>query len=129
MISIWTKDYIDYKLPIVNKDIETPILIIGGGISGLMCAYFLMKEKQDFILIDRNKLACGVSMYTTAQVSVAHGPIYEEISKTLGKNKAKKHFNNQLEGLNLIRQIIKKKKLIVIIKKKALFYILTKKKI
>ena len=30
MISIWTKDYIDYKLPIVNKDIETPILIIGG---------------------------------------------------------------------------------------------------
>lgn len=111
MISIWTKDYIDYKLPIVNKDIETPILIIGGGISGLMCAYFLMKEKQDFILIDRNKLACGVSMYTTAQVSVAHGPIYEEISKTLGKNKAKKHFINQLEGLNLIRQIIKEEKI------------------
>ena len=46
MISIWTKDYIDYKLPIVNKDIETPILIIGGGISGLMCAYFLMKENR-----------------------------------------------------------------------------------
>lgn len=42
------KDYIDKNLPSVDKDMNTPVLIIGGGIVGLMCAYFLMKNNIKF---------------------------------------------------------------------------------
>lgn len=43
MGTIWMKDYIDKKLPSIDKNMDTPVLIIGGGIAGLMCAYNLFK--------------------------------------------------------------------------------------
>ncbi|NQY52165.1 MAG: FAD-binding oxidoreductase [Campylobacteraceae bacterium] len=37
------------------------IVIIGGGIVGLMSAYFLLKENQDILLIDKNEITSGAS--------------------------------------------------------------------
>ncbi len=111
MESVWTKDYKDNNLPKIENNLETPILIIGGGIAGLMCAYNLMKNKVKFILIDSKKLARGVSMYTTAQVSIAHGPLYEEINKKLGIKKAQIYLKSQKEGFDLIKEIITTEKI------------------
>ena len=107
MESIWMKEYIDKKLPSINEDISTPVLIIGGGIAGLMCAYNLMKKNIKFILVDSNKLASGVSANTTAQVSIAHDKLYDDIHKKHGKKKAIAYLKSQTEGLNLIKDIIK----------------------
>jgi len=111
METVWTKDYKDFNLPKVKEETKTPILIIGGGIAGLMCAYSLSVENKEFILIDAKKLARGVSAYTTAQVSAAHGEIYTDIKKKHNKKIALKYYESQLEGLNIIRNIIKDEKI------------------
>ncbi|MDD2504923.1 MAG: FAD-dependent oxidoreductase [Bacilli bacterium] len=111
MQTVWTKDYNEYNLPKVKEDTKTPILIIGGGIAGLMCAYNLMREKKEFILVEGEKLARGVSAYTTAQVSVAHGKLYEEIKKKHSHRLALEYYESQLEGLSIIRNIIKSEKI------------------
>ena len=111
METVWTKDYQDFNLPKVKEETHTPILIIGGGIAGLMCAYNLRGENKEFILVDAKKLARGVSAYTTAQVSIAHDNLYEEIMKKHNKSKALKYYQSQLEGLNIIKDIIKKEKI------------------
>lgn len=107
MESIWIKDYQDKNLPTIDKDLTTPVLIIGGGISGLMCAYNFMKNNIEFILVDRDKLATSVSAHTTAQVSVCHDNIYEEIINKHNQQKALAYYESQQEGLNIIKQIIK----------------------
>ena len=111
MDSIWMSDYIDKNLPSVTKDMSTPVLIIGGGIAGLMCAYNLMKNHIKFILVDRKKLAKGVSAKTTAQVSIAHDKLYSEIKKKLGAEASVSYLKSQMEGLAIIKQIIKKEKI------------------
>ena len=111
METIWTKDYRDFNLPMVNEDIETPILIIGGGIAGLMCAYNLMKINKKFILIDAQKLARGVSAYSTAQVSIAHDNLYDEIKNKHKTKIALEYYESQLEGLQIIKDIIKEEKI------------------
>lgn len=108
MKSIWMKDYINKNLPTINKNLETPVLIIGGGISGLMCAYNFMKSNIKFILVDANKLASGVTANTTAQVSIAHDNLYDEISKKHGEESAISYLESQVEGLNIIKEIIRK---------------------
>lgn len=108
MESIWLKDYVEWNLPQINKDIKTPVLIIGGGIAGLMCAYECMKNNIKFILVDSKKLARGVSAYTTAQVSAAHGMLLDDIQKKHDKDKALEYFASQLYGLEIIKNIIKK---------------------
>lgn len=111
MESIWMRDYIDKNLPSITDDLETPILIIGGGIAGLACAYQLMKHNLKFILVDSSKLANGVSANTTAQISVAHDVVYDDIQKKHGEEKAIAYFKSQLEGLEIIRQIIKEEQI------------------
>ncbi len=108
MKSIWMNDYIDRNLPRIDKDITTPVLIIGGGIAGLMCAYYFMKSNIKFILVDSKKLANGVSANTTAQLSIAHGSLYDEIVNKHGEEKAKSYLKSQIKGLNLIKGIITK---------------------
>ena len=107
MESIWMKNYVDKKLPSIIKNDNTSVLIIGGGIAGLMCAYNLMKSDIKFILVDRGKIAGGVSANTTAQVSIAHDSLYDEISKKHNEEKAIAYLKSQMEGLNIIREIIK----------------------
>lgn len=105
--SIWMKDYKSNNLPSVNKNLNTPILIIGGGIAGLMCAYNLMKKNMKFILVDRQSLGTGVSAYTTAQISIAHDALYHEIAQKHGEKNAVLYLKAQNEGLKIIKNIIK----------------------
>ncbi|MDD2409256.1 MAG: FAD-dependent oxidoreductase [Bacilli bacterium] len=107
MESIWMKDYYDKNLPSIKKDVNTPILIIGGGLAGLMCAYNFMKNNIDFILVDSKKLASGVSANTTAQITYAHTNLYDDIIKKHGKEKVNRYLESQIEGFNIMQNIIK----------------------
>lgn len=102
------KDYYDKNLPSIDNDINTPVLIIGGGLSGLMCAYHFMKAKIDFILVDSKKLASSVSAKTTAQVTYAHSNFYDDIIKKHGIKKAELYLESQLAGFKIMKNIIKK---------------------
>lgn len=111
MESIWMKDYVNKNLPEVTRNIDTPVLIIGGGITGLMCAYNFMKNNINFILVDGKRLASKVSAYTTAQISIAHDSIYDDIMKKHNKETAIAYLRSQMEGLDIIKEIIKTEKI------------------
>ena len=46
MESIWQKGVARSKFDTLKGDLKTDVLIIGGGITGLLCAYFLHKQGQ-----------------------------------------------------------------------------------
>ena len=45
--------------PTLSSDAECGVLVIGGGICGLMCAYYLARSGTDVLLVeaDRSQLA------------------------------------------------------------------------
>ena len=69
-ISIW-ESFSKFQKQEINKfnQIETDILIIGGGITGLTTAYFLKDTNYKITLIDKSKLGMGVTSKTTAKIS------------------------------------------------------------
>ena len=107
MQSIWSKDIKKWNFPMINQDYKTPILIVGGGLAGLLCAYELQKRKIKFILVDAKKLTHGATFGTTAQISIAHGELYNKIAKSHGIEKAREYLNNQIIGLNHLKKIVK----------------------
>ena len=107
MQSIWEKNIKRWNFPTIEKDYESPILIIGGGLTGLLCAYELQKRKMNFILVDAKKLLHGATLGTTAQISIAHGQLCNKIAKDHGVEKAHEYLNNQISGLNHLKKIIK----------------------
>ena len=50
--SIWKNETKLPEFPQLKGDIKTDVLIIGGGMAGLMCAYTLQQKGIDYILVE-----------------------------------------------------------------------------
>ena len=72
MDSIWMNISLP-SFPPLEGDRKTDVLIIGGGMAGLLCAYYLKKAGVDCLLIESDRVAQGVTGRTTAKVTVQHG--------------------------------------------------------
>jgi glycine/D-amino acid oxidase-like deaminating enzyme len=78
--SIWQEDVDLPKFDAVNDDFETDVLIIGGGICGILCAYWLDKAGVKYALLEGGKICNKTTGNTTAKITSQHGLIYNKIS-------------------------------------------------
>lgn len=90
-----------------NKINDTDILIIGGGITGLTCAYFLKDKKYKTALIDKSEITMGVTSKTTAKINYLQGTIYQDLEKIFNYEITYKYLTSQLNAINIIKNIIK----------------------
>lgn len=97
MESIWQKGVELPTFPKLNGDISTDVLIIGGGIAGILTAYFLKQSGVDCMLVEKHRICSGTTGHTTAKITVQHGLIYHKIFKNEGLETAQKYLQaNQL---------------------------------
>jgi len=65
------------------------VIVIGGGMAGLLAAFFLQKEGKDVLVLEARKVASGQTGRTTAKITGQHGLKYGELIKKVGLGKAK----------------------------------------
>ncbi len=88
MKSLWQSNINTPSFPTLEKDIKTDVLIIGGGIAGILTAYFLHQKGIDYALVEKNRICSGNTQNTTAKITVQHGYIYSKILKGEGLESA-----------------------------------------
>lgn len=86
---LWENNVIMPEFPRLKGDTETEVLVIGGGIAGLLCAYMLRERGVEHLLVEGRKICSGTTRGTTAVITVQHGSIYTKLIKKFGKEKAK----------------------------------------
>ena len=89
MYSVWSDSV---KLPTfepLKKDIRTDVLIIGGGIAGILCAYLLEQSGVNYTLVEANRICSGITKNTTAKITSQHGMIYHKLLKRFGPEKTR----------------------------------------
>jgi glycine/D-amino acid oxidase-like deaminating enzyme len=74
--------------PQLGEDLEADVVVIGGGIVGITTALLMQEAGVDVVLLEANRLACGVSGFTTAKVSSQHGLIYARLRSRFGPEAA-----------------------------------------
>lgn len=89
MKSIWNDDDYIAGFPSLSGDLKTDVLIIGGGMAGLLTAFFLHKKGVKYLLIEKERLFCGTSGRTTAKITFQHGLIYHKLLEKEGAEKAR----------------------------------------
>lgn len=112
----------------VLKENYVDILIIGGGITGLTTAYFLMNSNQNILLIDKDKLGVGATYKSTAKISYLQKDIYQKLEKTYNYHTSKLYYESQIEAIKLIKDIIRKEKISCDLEKCKCYLFTTKKK-
>lgn len=91
--SVWTDSIEIPQFDSLNGDRKTDVLIIGGGLCGLLCAYFLQRAEIDYILVEGDRIAKGITKNTTAKITFLHGLVYSNIINSIGKEKAQMYLN------------------------------------
>ena len=89
MLSIWSDQITFPTFPVLKQDIKTDVLIIGGGIAGILCAYQLQQSGVKYALVEASTLCSGITKNTTAKITSQHGLIYHKLFKKFGAEKTK----------------------------------------
>ncbi len=92
MKSLWQAETSLPKFESLNSDIKTDVLIIGGGLAGLLCAYMLRKNGVECIVAEGDGICSGTSGKTSAKITSQHSLIYGKLLKTYGAEFAKKYY-------------------------------------
>ena len=104
MKSIWN-NVEKPKFDVLAEDIKTDVLIIGGGISGILCTDMLKNAGVDCVLVEADEICKGITNGTTAKITVQHGLIYNKIEKRYGIEKAQLYYKSQKEAFDNLTQL------------------------
>lgn len=107
MDSIWTKSSSRPTFESLKGNHKTDVLIIGGGISGILCSYMLKQAGVTHILVEADKICSGITKNTTAKITIQHGLIYDKMIKRFGSGAAKMYLNAQLDAMKEYQELCK----------------------
>lgn len=103
MASLWEQTWSHRGFPRLEQDLHTDVLVIGGGMAGILCAYLLHNAGIPYALTEANTIGGGITQNTTAKLTVQHGFIYHKLIKTLGTQRAQAYLNANLAALENYR--------------------------
>ena len=97
--SLWTETIEMPEFPMLQGDKKTDVLIIGGGIAGVLCAYMLQQTGVNYMLLEADRICRGVTGNTTAKITSQHGLIYSRLIKEFGVETASMYLKSNEEAI------------------------------
>ena len=107
MKSVWSNSVEFPQFERLEGTVKTDVLIIGGGICGILCAYMLKKSGVDCIVAEANRICSGITKNTTAKITCQHGLIYDKIINKYGLENAQLYYESQKKSLDMYKFIFK----------------------
>lgn len=95
MESLWKETTLP-RFPRLESDIRTDVLIIGGGMAGLLTAYYLRQSGVDCILAEKDRICSGNTENTTAKLTLQHGLLYHKLLRRSTETAEKYLYANRL---------------------------------
>lgn len=105
--SIWMEEIKTETSESLNRDITCNILIVGGGMAGINTALHL-KDEENVVLIDKDKIGYGVTSHTTGKLTYLQGTMNLDILKARDLDTAIKYIESQKDAIELAKNIIEK---------------------
>lgn len=99
MESVWEKTAQQTQFDALDGNKKVDVLIIGGGIAGILCAYKLKNAGIDCMLVEATEICSGITKSTTAKITLGHGLIYDKMIKRFGEDKARLYAKAQSKAV------------------------------
>lgn len=105
MDSIWTQTARLPRFEPLRTDLKVDVLLIGGGLAGLLCAWRLTRAGVDCALVEADRICGGVTKNTTAKITSQHGLIYDKLIRRFGTEKARLYLEANQAALEQYRAL------------------------
>lgn len=107
MESIWSEE----RPRILKKKMSLPdsaeVVIIGGGIAGLLCAFLLKEAGKTPVVLEADVVCSGQTENTTAKITSQHGLIYDKLTGIFGEQTASSFGRMNQKAIDEYERIIK----------------------
>lgn len=81
------------------------VAIIGGGMSGVLCAYALVQEGLKVAIIEKRRVAAGSSSANTGLLQFSNDVMLHELIDQIGEEKAVRFYKLCLEAIENLEQV------------------------
>ncbi len=98
--SVWIENIEHDRFHTLKENVKTDVLIIGGGLTGILCCYMLKRAGVDTILVEANWICAGITKNTTAKITLQHGLLYDKLLKRFGEEKTSLYLDAQIRAAN-----------------------------
>lgn len=105
MDSVWTNSAQLPRFEALRGKLKTDVLVIGGGLAGLLCAYRLAQAGVDYALVEADTICSGSTKNTTAKVTCQHGLICDELLRKMGAEKTRLYLEANKNALAQYRAL------------------------
>lgn len=105
MDSIWKTGTELPEFPELNENKKVDVLIIGGGMTGILCAHFLRERGVDYLLAEAERICSGTTGNTTAKITAQHSLIYDKILKSRGLETAAMYLHANLDAVEKFAEL------------------------
>lgn len=97
------------RYPRLEEQLYADAAVIGGGIAGILTAYFLHEQGVRVILLEEDRLAGGTTARTTAKITAQHGVFCEQLVQNFGVHLARQYVQANLHAVKQYRDLIERK--------------------
>ena len=86
MKTIWNQTC---RIPRRNElpgNLDTEVAIIGGGLAGILLAFYLAQEGKQAVVLEASSIGSGQTKGTTAKITSQHNLIYQKLLTDFGES-------------------------------------------
>jgi glycine/D-amino acid oxidase-like deaminating enzyme/nitrite reductase/ring-hydroxylating ferredoxin subunit len=109
--SVWEEFPQQKTYPQLTSNLSVDVVIVGGGLAGISCAYFLKKQGKTVAVLEANQIASGITSGTTAQITSEHNLVYSDLINTFGLEKAKLYAHANQTAIERIADVVSQEKI------------------
>lgn len=108
MDSVWQQVQADKKYPTLEGEVNTEVLVIGGGMAGILCARALQEAGKDVVVCEAGRIGGGITARTTAVLTAQHDFLYGDMIKRFDEATAKAYLQGNLNAVKTFRKLSEK---------------------
>ena len=111
MGSIWSETVTLPSRSALEGEHSTEVAVVGGGMAGVLTAWFLRQRGAKVLLLEADRLAGGQTRNTTAKITAQHGMIYERLSEQKGELAARQYASANQRAVEAYRRLVRERKI------------------
>ena len=94
--------------PRLQKNIHADIAVVGGGIAGISCAYFLKQKGYKVVIVEKDEIGSGATGASSGILYHGSGTDFTETAKSMGRKNAELLWNESMHSIDEIERLVRR---------------------